>query len=508
MSSRAAVFVLTLSACLTPRAGAESLEYLALVQRYADAMLQHGTDRYGEQQTPQFAGFLMRRDPAVLPQPPVYAEEGSGTDPRDVLNFPLVYKGNNRAHKITYRGGDVADDAGLYLTLYELSKVTGEARYAEAADAALRWFLTHGRDPATGLPAWGEHTGWDFREERADQGFPFDLKHEFESRWPLYDKFLELQPERSREELTVMEDYARGLWFGAVAWDGKGLLYGRHAHLNLTERPTDGEWADFGMFPRHGGYYVDLWSWTTWKSRSVVFRRWMEPRFERFVRTIEQQVSKHGFPVYLAKDDMRRHPNQIASMAWDLDQAGTRLNDVWPAMGLRLHALAQTIDLNLMENEDQLDPEIARLRWVAVRRRDKRAAAFFGRQFLRGAFELTKIDDLPERPIGEKVKDVALPGRIPQQYADAILLLLDAAEAVEGDARDAYRTGANNLAVKAVGHFLDEESPLPKSLDRPAKTLDGTPFPSFYQSYLGADDLMWALLRLHQANQAHAAQAN
>jgi hypothetical protein len=479
---------------------------LGLVQRYADAMLAHGTDRYGEQRTPLFAGYLIRRTPPELPQDVVYAEEGSGVDPRDVINFPLVYKGSNRAHKISHRGTDVADDAGLYQTLYRLSELTADPRYAQAADAALRWFLLHGIEPATGLPAWGEHTGWDFRRERADQGYPFDLKHEFDGRWPLYEKFFELQPERGRMRLSVIEDFSRGLWFGAAAWDGRELLYGRHAPLTQPERPAEGEWARFGMFPRHGGYYIDLWAWATWKSPRVMFRKWIEPRFERFVRMLEKQVRDNGFPVYLEKGAIRRHPGQMASMAWDLDEAAVRLADVWPPMSLRLHALAERIDDNLIANGDVLHPAEARLRWLARRKRDKDAAAFFGKQFLGGAFELMKVDDLPERTIGDKVKDVSLPGRIPEQYADAIGLLVDAAQAVEGAASKAYLDGANHLAAKAAEHFFDDESPLPKSLDRPAKLLDGTPFPSYYHSYLGADDLMWALLRLHQAN-ARAVQA-
>ncbi|MCB1022541.1 MAG: hypothetical protein KDC27_21610 [Acidobacteria bacterium] len=504
MSPRAFLVGLALVAApLTWGGEAPTVDYLSLVRRYADAMLEFGTDRYGEAKTPQFAGLLIRRDPPELPQDAVYAQKVDGLDPRDVVNHPLVYKGNNRAHKITYRGGDVADDAGLYQTLYRLSVLTSDPRYAEAADASLRWFLAHAVQQETGLPAWGEHTGWDFRSERADQGFPFDLKHELDGRWPLYEKFFELQPVHGPDDLSVMENFARGLWFGAVSLSGRTLLYGRHGSLTEPSRPTEGEWAQFGMFPRHGGYYVDLWARAIRKSRSVVFRRWMEPRFERFVRALEQQVAAEGFPVYLEKGEVRRHPEQMASMAWDLDEAAVTLAEIWPQIGLRLHLLAERIDDNLIQHEDELDPALARLRWLARGKRDKRVAALFGKQFLAGAYALTKLDDLPERPLGEKVAQVAQPGRIPEQYADAIGLLLDAADAVEGEAQAVYLAGANHLADKAIEHFFDDDSPLPKSLDRPAKLLDGSPYPSFYQSYLGADDLMWALLRLHEANQAH-----
>ena len=58
-----------------------------------------------------------------------------------------------------FRGGDVADDAGLYQTLYRLTEITGDGRYADAADASLRWFLLRHVNETTGLPAWGEHAG-------------------------------------------------------------------------------------------------------------------------------------------------------------------------------------------------------------------------------------------------------------------------------------------------------------------------------------------------------------
>jgi hypothetical protein len=226
----------------------------------------------------------------------------------------------------------------------------------------------------------------------------------------------------------------------------------------------------------------------------------MEPRFSRFVHLIERQVYEHGFPVYVTKGEVRRNPVQIASMAWDLDQAGVRLAEIWPRMSMRLHLLAERIDDNLIQHDDRLDPATARLRWLARRTRDKRAAAHFGKQFLGGAYEIAQLEDLPERPLGEKVRDVSLPGRIPEQHAHAIGLLVDAADAVQGDASRPYLEGANRLAAKAVEHFLDDASPLPKSFDREAKLLNGDPFPAYYHSYLGCDDLMWSLLRLHEAN--------
>jgi hypothetical protein len=46
-----------------------------------------------------------------------------------------------------------------------LSRVTGDAKYARAADTALADFLTRTASPATGLLAWGEHVCWDLARD-------------------------------------------------------------------------------------------------------------------------------------------------------------------------------------------------------------------------------------------------------------------------------------------------------------------------------------------------------
>jgi hypothetical protein len=52
--------------------------------------------------------------------------------------------------------------ADLYLLLYQLSTVTGQSRYAAAADAALAFFLASTRAPQSGLLPWGAYAQWDF----------------------------------------------------------------------------------------------------------------------------------------------------------------------------------------------------------------------------------------------------------------------------------------------------------------------------------------------------------
>ena len=60
----------------------------------------------------------------------------------------------------------MGSDGALPQLPYSLTAPTGESRYA---DAALCLFLANA-PLHNGLLPWGEHSGFDFRRERADYG--------------------------------------------------------------------------------------------------------------------------------------------------------------------------------------------------------------------------------------------------------------------------------------------------------------------------------------------------
>ncbi len=463
--------------------------YAELARRFADAMITQGTDRWGREHSPQFASMLLRASPAELLPDAVFPVESRGVNRMHVQNLPNIYKGNNRAHKITYRGGDVAADAGLYQLLYEISRDTGDTRYAEAADASLSWFLANA-PLHNGLLPWGEHSGWDFRRERADYGYAFDGKHEFDSRWPLWDRFMVLQPKPQPSEWTVLENLSRRLWIGGVNETGERLRYGRHTPLFSFSRPAEAEWAEFGMFPRHGGYYIDLWSTALATTVDDEFPRFMLPRLERFITALERQTDEHGFAAYLEKQTFFFNPRQVASLAVDLEAAAERLERRLPRLSNRMRQLAARQDQAIAMSWRYIHP------LDAIRRAQANHAAgpTYVQNFLRTADRYLK--PIPPRTLGEEVADVTQAGRIPEQSADAIEVLLLAWSITQGPRARTYLDAANARAREAVDLFLPGDSPLPRSIDRGPELLDGSPFPEFYSSYLGGDDLMWSLWRL------------
>ena len=116
------------------------------------------------------------------------------------------------------------------------------------------------------------------------------------------------------------------------------------------------------------------------------------------------------------------------------------------------------------------------------------------------------LKPLPPRALGERVTDVTQPGRIPEQSANAIEVLLLAWSLAEADWARSYLDAARARAREAVDLFLSGDSPLPCSIDRGPVLLDGSPFPEFCSSYLGGNDLMrslWHLSRVIGSDSGH-----
>jgi hypothetical protein len=196
-------------------------------------MIAHGRDVYGDQHSPLFASALDRQTMTLPDQfPPI---EG-------IRNSDRSYSGGNPMH-----------DENFYLTLYELSKVTKDRRYANEADDALEFFFAHAQSPATGLFAWGEHMYWDFEHEAMGG----NDTHEFYRPWVLTDASYELAP-------AAMIAYARGLWRHQIA-DPQNGYYSRHAAWS-RHRPQAGH-----EFPRHGGFYIAQWAEAYERTRESEF---------------------------------------------------------------------------------------------------------------------------------------------------------------------------------------------------------------------------------------------
>lgn len=243
----ASAFILLLGVSSSAQSDTPGQKYLETVRGYADAMVEHGRDVYGEVQSPVFASALDRETMRI---------------PEDAPPSIEGIRANDRA----LFGGNPMHDECFYMLLYELSRTTGDAKYAEAADAALKHFFQHAQSPATGLMAWGEHMFLDFRTETMGG---LDI-HEFYRPWVLFDESYRVAPE-------AMAAFARGVWEHQIG-DHEAGLFSRHAKWSEHKADTGNE------FPRHGGFYFAQWAEAYKHTNDEVFLKAISTLLDYFER--------------------------------------------------------------------------------------------------------------------------------------------------------------------------------------------------------------------------------
>ncbi len=235
-----------------PREG----QLLEIVTACGDLLIEQGRDRYGPVRSPLFASVLSVAGRQIpMSRPP----DIPGQRPGD------------RA----YGGGNLLHDLPLLGLFYALGRRPGYERFAEAADAYLRWFLDNCPNPATGLFPWGEHTYWHFFYEREWSEYDFgvgDHLHDHLRQAPVWfwERVWALAPRR-------VLDFANGLHWHII--DEATFEYNRHAYVNRPARLTPGPRSC--DFPRHGGFYILDWIFAYTRSGQRHFLDWAE-RMDRY----------------------------------------------------------------------------------------------------------------------------------------------------------------------------------------------------------------------------------
>jgi len=262
--------------------GAEvpSSPFLGVAYRYADAMLRHGRDVHGPENTGLFLSALDRSTLAPLADRPPAPEGVRESDRVGIIPRPLV-------------GANLHHDQNFLRLLYVLSGLSGKSGYRDAADTELRWFLHNAPSPTTHLLPWGEHMSWNVFTDKPMPGqhsTSAEAKHEFSRPWMLWDRCFALAREPS-------ERFALGLWEHQIANQETGA-FDRHAAY-WRHAPRDGM-----DFPRHAGFYIRTWAVAYEHTKNRTMLRAIETvlgRFEkkRHPRTglIEQYSGRpHAFP--------------------------------------------------------------------------------------------------------------------------------------------------------------------------------------------------------------------
>ena len=478
-----------LSVCPSVAAENQTEDHLPVVRATIDALLTHGVDRWGPEETAMIISILDRKT----------------LEPFKKL--PKAAAGARESDRSNVYGSNANMQQNLYRTMFLLSDITGEHRYAEAAEAALIDFVRRTQSPATGLLGWGEHLFYDLKEDRvstnATKNTTQTLIHEIKKAPHFFGYLLEREPDR-----TIR--YARGLWDHAIG-DQKSGDFSRHAKWDKHDPRTGFD------FTKEAGYMIDIWSRTFAVTRDGYFRRPVEVLATRYRNKLNSR--------YLLDYDSSR-PNYCnnghnVTLALECHEAAARFSSAAlpddPTAKL-LRDLAESIDRGFLAVNhapgDQRRGFIATSFTDTGEPRDREGAGPGGYSVMWGfgygkqttaMIALHCYHRMKQLPAGDvrdaygrlfleaarAVAGTSLPKASEKQTdvwavePGAAILLEVAAFRETGEA--SYLEAAQRLAAEAKREFWPDESPLPKaSLLRDQ-----------YEAMTGADALLLALLAVH-----------
>ena len=233
---------------------------------YAQTMLEHGRDVYGDDHTAMFVSILSRDD-----QPKRLHEGNIGAANKKLPGW------EGRYYNRDWGGGNLNNHVQLHVLLGELSEATGDPKYLEASKAAIEFTFNNTQSANTGLLAWGEHMSWDVSREvpypgKKPVGQPHDDTHEPSDRFPpvLWDRVYEVAPDAAFK-------FAKGLWDHQIIDQSTGT-FSRHARY--TEHGPNKYVASF---PRVGGWMILAWTQAYKRSEDPAYRETMLRAIETLV---------------------------------------------------------------------------------------------------------------------------------------------------------------------------------------------------------------------------------
>ena len=180
----------------------DSQPYQNAARKFADTVIEHGRDSYGRQKTPLFVDGLH----AKTLQPALWKCRGE-----------------------TWVLSNFASQQPLMRLLDGLTAMTGDKKYAQAAEDAAGHALTHVVAP-NGLLYWGGHMAWDLDAEKP-VGQYADA-HEMKGHQPYYRLMQRVDPAATRRLMETV--------WGSHILNWTRLDYNRHGSV-MKPRPAQWE---------------------------------------------------------------------------------------------------------------------------------------------------------------------------------------------------------------------------------------------------------------------------
>ncbi len=176
--------------------------YLAVVRQFADHVIARGKDVYGPKHTPLFVDGLN----VETGQPPEWKKDGE-----------------------TWVLSNLASQQNLFRVFDGLTRLTGDAKYRQAAADAIAYAFENLRGP-NGLLLWGGHIAYD---ARGDKIVMEQYNHELKSHYPYYPLMWEVNPQATKRFLEA--------FWAAHILDWSNLEMNRHGS---PKKPFTNPWAN------------------------------------------------------------------------------------------------------------------------------------------------------------------------------------------------------------------------------------------------------------------------
>jgi hypothetical protein len=270
--------VLAASLCFSCNAGALSIEaqggwdperWLALVKQCSETILRDAPDRYGATHTPLWIGIIDPKTHGLLEQkPPNWQQDWDAED-----------------YILTAQGCNMYRDMPTLRAFYEVSELTGDARFKEVADAYLRFYLENMPSKTTGLFPWGEHMSYNTVRDRIVQ-----TRHEMERNLPEWEMLWQIKPEAVQREIEAVRRIS--------VYDNENYVFDRHANYytgELDPLPVR------GAYIKHSGLFTYAFMFLYSKTRDPQHLEWTRKMSDAYWRhrnpdtqLIPGYISLHG----------------------------------------------------------------------------------------------------------------------------------------------------------------------------------------------------------------------
>ncbi|UUZ81436.1 hypothetical protein LJK88_43450 [Paenibacillus sp. P26] len=312
--------------------------YLRTVRQFADHVLRHGRDTYGEASTPLFV-------------------DGFHADTHEPVSW---HSGGER-----WILSNQANQQNLFRTLTGLSVLTGEPRYKEVAAEAVRYGLNHLRYGK--LIYWGGHLAFDLLAKRPVYASDKGPQHELKCHYPFYELMFELD----REETAR---YIEGLWDSHVR-DWSNLEFSRHGKPRehggkepVWERPYAGGEVFFtgeGLtFINAGGdlYYAATHDYRSTGNEAAL--EWAKRLARRYADTRHPGTGMGGYQFNISVLPGVRGDRAIDQFAERLK--GRRVMEATLSVARQIHTITAEAALCRFALADALGPKGAEFGRLAV----------------------------------------------------------------------------------------------------------------------------------------------